>query len=174
MPHTDGFAICKKLRASVAGEHVPILMITGTNDIDSVNRAFHAGATDFATKPVNHEILIHRIRYMLRAKEAAEMLRERENSLAHAQHIAKLGNWEWNLQSGQFKYSEQIKKILGWRSTDLNITRTTMLDAIHQKDKAQVERILNNALQNGSDCRGHCRDESGFRFFDCGRGSRNT
>ncbi len=156
MPDMDGFTVSKKLRASPKGEHVPILMITGADDIESVNRAFNAGASDFATKPVNHDLLIHRIRYMLRAKEVAATLRERENSLAHAQRIAKLGNWEWDLQSDQFRFSDQMKNIFGWYSKDIKITHTAMLDAIHPKDKAQVERTLNNSLQSGSDCQFEC------------------
>ena len=46
---------------------IPILMVTGLEDIDSVNRAYSAGATDFLPKPINWSLIAHRVRYVLRA-----------------------------------------------------------------------------------------------------------
>ena len=58
MPDTDGFTVCEQLRALPQGEHVPILMVTGNQDVESVRRAYQAGATDFAAKPLNYELLV--------------------------------------------------------------------------------------------------------------------
>lgn len=80
MPRLDGFAVCERLRSAPAGEHVPVLMMTGSDDVASVSRAFQCGATDFVTKPLNPELLVHRIRYMLRSRHMADLLRRREES----------------------------------------------------------------------------------------------
>ena len=69
MPDIDGYKTCKKLRALNKDESLPILMMTGLNDVDSISQAFQAGATDFITKPLNLPLLGERIRYALRAKE---------------------------------------------------------------------------------------------------------
>jgi signal transduction histidine kinase len=53
-------------------------MVTGLDDTESIKRAYEAGATDFITKPINWEILRHRVRYMLRASRAMADLREKE------------------------------------------------------------------------------------------------
>jgi diguanylate cyclase (GGDEF)-like protein/PAS domain S-box-containing protein len=45
-------------------------MVTGLDDIESINRAYEAGATDFITKSSNWEVLSHHVRYMLRASQA--------------------------------------------------------------------------------------------------------
>ncbi len=68
MPGMDGFAVCAAIRQSPAGEHTPIVMMTGLDDSDSINRAFEAGATTFITKPLNLVILTHRLRYILRTQ----------------------------------------------------------------------------------------------------------
>src|SRR5690606_11493391 len=47
MPGKDGFAVCSELRAMPAGLHVPILMMTGLNDVESIDHAYQSGATDF-------------------------------------------------------------------------------------------------------------------------------
>ena len=66
MPEMDGYSACKKIRALPYGEHTPILMVTGLEDVDAVHRAYEVGATDFISKPVNWIILAHRVKYMLR------------------------------------------------------------------------------------------------------------
>ena len=78
MPKMDGFTTCVKLRKLRGGEHIPIVMMTSLDDIESINRAYEAGATDFITKPVNWGVLPHRIRHMLRASRAFDDLRKSE------------------------------------------------------------------------------------------------
>ncbi|MDX2343541.1 MAG: response regulator, partial [Acidimicrobiia bacterium] len=53
----DGFDTCRRIRENSDTTDLPIVMLTGLDDVDSVNRAFEAGATSFATKPVNYPIL---------------------------------------------------------------------------------------------------------------------
>ena len=62
MPGMDGFRVCEALRKLPGGEATPVLMVTGADDIDSINCAYEVGATDFAIKPVNWLILQHRVR----------------------------------------------------------------------------------------------------------------
>ena len=64
MPVMDGFTMCTELRRLPEGKHVPVLMMTGLDDVDSVNTAYAAGATDFITKPINYALLGHRVRYV--------------------------------------------------------------------------------------------------------------
>ena len=66
MPVMDGFSVCAKLRESGDGSRVPILIMTGLDDADSIARAYEFGATDFIVKPMNASIIGHRVRYMLR------------------------------------------------------------------------------------------------------------
>jgi DNA-binding response OmpR family regulator len=47
MPGLDGFATCAKLRESVRGNRVPILIMTGLDDKESIAHAYEQGATDF-------------------------------------------------------------------------------------------------------------------------------
>src|SRR6185369_207288 len=74
MPEKDGFAVCRELRATPAGARVPVLMMTALNDVESIERAYQSGATDFITKPINWPILGHRARYMLRASRTLDQL----------------------------------------------------------------------------------------------------
>jgi CheY-like chemotaxis protein len=44
MPVMGGFSVCAKLRESGDGSHVPILIMTGLDDADSIARAYEFGA----------------------------------------------------------------------------------------------------------------------------------
>ena len=56
MPGMNGFQMCEKVRALPGGQHVPVLMMTSLDDMESVSRAYTAGATDFASKGVNPDV----------------------------------------------------------------------------------------------------------------------
>jgi len=75
----DGFGTCSKIRELDARRFVPILMMTGLNDSDSIDHAYKVGATDFITKPINYAILNQRVRYMYRAAQTASNLRSSLN-----------------------------------------------------------------------------------------------
>ena len=72
MPVLDGNEVCRRLRADPRFSTVPIVIVTGHQDSDAVRRAFEAGATDFISKPVNWDLLPHRLEYILRNAAAAE------------------------------------------------------------------------------------------------------
>ncbi len=75
MPVMDGFAACRAIRQLDHGAMVPVIMVTGGDDIDAVTSAYEAGATDFVSKPINWPILGHRVLYVLRASDAIVRLR---------------------------------------------------------------------------------------------------
>ena len=85
MPRMDGFSACRAIRDAAGGATVPIVMVTGGDDLEAVTSAYEAGATDFVSKPINWPILGHRVLYVLRASDAIVRLR-----IADAQNRAVL------------------------------------------------------------------------------------
>ncbi|MEM6253096.1 MAG: PleD family two-component system response regulator [Cyanobacteria bacterium P01_D01_bin.156] len=61
MPTMDGFDCCQKLQSKYGQACPPILMITGLNDSESVDRAYDAGAADYVTKPFHWAVLRRRV-----------------------------------------------------------------------------------------------------------------
>jgi signal transduction histidine kinase len=91
MPKMDGFATCTALRTQLNGEYLPIVIVTGLDDIDSINRAYEAGATDFITKPINWPLLAYRVRYILRASNAFHQRKQLEEQLYQSQKMEAVG-----------------------------------------------------------------------------------
>lgn len=78
MPVMDGFSCCQQINKK---SNIPILMITGLNDKESVDRAFAVGATDYITKPIHPPVLRQRLARMLKAAKAEAALRTSEAKL---------------------------------------------------------------------------------------------
>jgi diguanylate cyclase (GGDEF)-like protein len=75
MPLLDGFSVCRAIRKLESSSHIPVIMVTGGDDLEAVTQAYEAGATDFVSKPINWPILGHRVLYVLRASDAIARLR---------------------------------------------------------------------------------------------------
>jgi PAS domain S-box-containing protein len=149
MPGMNGFEVCTAIRATQGGEHVPILMMTGLDDVASIERAYDAGATDFFAKPINPAILRHRMRYLLRGKRMADDLRRSEAKLAHAKRLARLGHWEWDINSSQVSWSPEIDAIFDAAlATDRGVYEA-MKPFLEQSDAARVLQALELALRHG-------------------------
>jgi len=75
MPGMDGLNICRNLKARESGKNTPVIMITGHSDAEAVDQAFAAGAQDFINKPIPWSVLPHRIRQVLRTRDALHEIR---------------------------------------------------------------------------------------------------
>lgn len=64
LPGRDGFAVASELRQS--GDFVPILMLTARGRAEDILRGFESGADDYLPKPFELEILLARVRGLLR------------------------------------------------------------------------------------------------------------
>jgi CheY-like chemotaxis protein len=70
MPGINGIEMVRRLRADRRFDDLPVMVITGREDILSIDEAYAAGATSFMCKPVNWRLLGHQIRFMVRAHRA--------------------------------------------------------------------------------------------------------
>ncbi|MCP4700827.1 MAG: response regulator [Gammaproteobacteria bacterium] len=149
MPEMDGFTVCTELRKTPAGRHIPILLVTGLDDVESINRAYEAGATDFITKPITWPLLSYRVRYVLRASQAIERVGKSEARLAHAQAIARLGNWEWDVPRNKLHCSEEVRRIIGHDCSGFEGTFNSFLKSVHPDDRAALKQAVEEARQTG-------------------------
>ena len=74
MPGMSGFEVCVALRQE-ADAALPIVMVTGLDDMESVETAYRSGATDFISKPFNWALIGHRVRYLMRSHATVTELR---------------------------------------------------------------------------------------------------
>lgn len=72
MPETDGFEVTRQVRQSALNSGIPVVMVTGQDDIETMRRGFKAGATAFLAKPLSRERLYNLIKAL-----RGPMLREK-------------------------------------------------------------------------------------------------
>ena len=112
LPDMSGVSVCRYLRSHRIGFEKPILFVANNDDSELIKNVFQEGATDFSSKPINWNILVYRIQYMLRAYDVNLSLLSSEARLERAQKVAKLANWEYNVVDETFKWSNTIYDLL--------------------------------------------------------------
>ena len=84
MPDIDGFEVCSEIRSDPETMNIPVLMITGLEDHESIEKAYDVGATNFFTKPINCTLLPHHVKYMVRSSEMAREIRKAKQAMKEA------------------------------------------------------------------------------------------
>lgn len=81
LPKLSGLEVCRQLRAS--SNHTPVLMLTARNQERDIVRGLDTGADDYLAKPFSFEVLLARVRALLRrpADSLSEVLRSADLSL---------------------------------------------------------------------------------------------
>ena len=70
MPGMDGFEVLEHIKSDETLRHLPVIMISGLDDTESVVRCLEIGADDFLPKPFDAAILRARINAGLRPEGA--------------------------------------------------------------------------------------------------------
>ncbi|HNT34480.1 MAG TPA: response regulator, partial [bacterium] len=76
MPGLNGFALLRKIRADEYTREVPVMVLGGVRDMESVRLAVSLGADDFIAKPVDFHVLSKRINQLMAKKKLGLSLRE--------------------------------------------------------------------------------------------------
>uniref|UniRef100_UPI0015F0A005 response regulator n=1 Tax=Pseudonocardia pini TaxID=2758030 RepID=UPI0015F0A005 len=77
MPVLDGYSTLAEIKADPALEHLPVIMVSAVQDLESVVRCIELGATDYLPKPFSAAMLRARLRSSLAAKRLRDV--ERDN-----------------------------------------------------------------------------------------------
>jgi diguanylate cyclase (GGDEF)-like protein len=77
----DGFTICREIRRTWSPEEMPVVMVTGLEDLASIQAAYQAGANDFLVKPLHWKHLPYRIQHVLLANRSFKALQDSTRTL---------------------------------------------------------------------------------------------
>ena len=81
-------------------------------------------------------------------KEAEEAIRQSEEKLKEAQHIARLGNWELDLIENTLQWSDGIYELFEVNPMEFGASYEAFLDAIHPDDREMVGHVYSESLKN--------------------------
>ncbi len=150
MPGMDGFECCRRIRRLPGGGRVPVVVLTGNDDDESITSAFEAGATDFVSKPMRWKLLGYRVRYLLRSSAVLEELARSEASLGFAQQLAHVGNWECGVPIANGSWSPELYRILGLEEgTDVPAQESLML-CVPDEERSPLLRSFMSLRTDGT------------------------
>jgi len=149
MPVMNGFETCQVMRELDPERTVPIIMLTGLDDVVSVDKAFDAGATDFITKPINWSLFSQRVRYALRSREMDFALRKSRHRVDHALKVAMLGYWDWDLETNEFRIPPGVLDMLGIDRSH-NLVLEELINYVPDEDRDRVVYAFNDARSRGT------------------------
>lgn len=89
MPKLDGFGFLARFKETVGNDFIPVILMTGSDDLNSKIKGLRIGADDFLLKPLNEKELVARVLSLLRLKSVHSELYERNLQLKKELDIAK-------------------------------------------------------------------------------------
>jgi len=116
MPNVNGYEVLQKMKAHEVLRHIPVIMISAVDEIDSVVKCIELGAEDYLPKPFNP--------ILLRARVGACLERKRLHDQVAAQ-AADLAAWNRTLEERvetqlcEIERVSRLKRFLSPQVTEL-------------------------------------------------------
>ena len=89
------------------------------------------------------------------AMRRAELAKEQQ--LAEAQHLARLGSWEWLVSSDKVTWSEELYRIVGVEPESFEPSYEGFMERVHPEDRERVEATVHRSLERREGFEYRCR-----------------
>lgn len=173
LPDSQGLEtlrICRKRLGAV-----PIIVLTGNDDNEFALQALDHGAQDYLLKgSFDGDGLVRAIRYALSRAALEARLYESEARMNFALEGAKLGLWDWRIDTGRVVFNSIWAEMLGYTLDELAMSITTWTELVHPDDWAAIDAALQSHLAGQtavyqSEHRMRHKDGHWVWVFDTGR-----
>ena len=140
LPGIDGFMVCKKIRESPETASTPVIMLTARSEEEDIVRGLECGADDYITKPFSRQVLLARIRAVLRRPQS----RKDESStefdglaISDDSHKVTLNGNALDLTGSEYR----VLSLLISRPERV-YTRSQIIDLTQDQDKIVTDRAV--------------------------------
>jgi PAS domain S-box-containing protein len=83
------------------------------------------------------------------SRETERQVRHSEERLQYAQRIARIGSWDWDVESETLILSDEMQRILGVQAQELSFDE--FIATVHGEDQGRVRRALEQAIAERAD-----------------------
>ncbi len=160
MPNFDGFKFLRLKRARQDYDNIPVLMVTGRDDMKDKIRGLEEGAQDYVLKPFNPLELVARVKAHLRIKllqDELKQVNEKLETLSNTDPLTGLYNrrYFFNILEREFERSKRYNRALSLLMVDIDFFKSVNDRCGHligDKVLAVVARILKTDLRKIDSC----------------------
>ena len=112
MPDMDGYEVCRHLKADEQTRNVPLIFISGLDEVVDKVKGFEAGCVDYITKPFEPQDILARIETHLHLRSLQKQLEERNRQLQ--EEIVERVRAESLLQEKEARYQAIVEAFDGY------------------------------------------------------------
>ena len=143
LPGRDGFDVVKHLRE--AGHYIPVLMLTARSRPEDVLHGFESGADDYLPKPFELQILLARLRGLLRRREWLTQEHDHD-TLAFAGKTLDLEALELHVGETKYQLTQMECDLLQYlvKNAGKAISRKTILEEVWDLHEDTDTRAIDN------------------------------
>ncbi|MFM8533519.1 MAG: response regulator transcription factor [Acidimicrobiia bacterium] len=145
LPGKDGFTVVKQLRSE--GHYVPVLMLTARSRPEDVLQGFEAGADDYLPKPFELQILLARLRGLLRRREWLAQEHEHD-TLSFAGKKLDLEALELHVGDKRYQLTQMESDLLQYlvKNAGRPVSRKAILEEVWDLHEDTDTRALDNFI----------------------------
>lgn len=145
LPGKDGFAVVKQLRAE--GHYVPVLMLTARSRPEDVLHGFESGADDYLPKPFELNILLARLRGLLRRREWLAQEHEHEQ-ISFAGKRLDLEALELHVGDKKYQLTQMESDLLQYlvKNAGRAVSRKSILEDVWDLHEDTDTRAIDNFI----------------------------
>jgi len=146
LPGRNGFDVVKELRA--AGHYVPVLMLTARSRPSDVLQGFEAGADDYLPKPFELQILLARLRGMLRRRQWMQQDQHEHEQLTFAGRTLDLEALELRVGDKAYQLTQMECDLLQYlvRNAGRAVSRKAILEDVWDLREDTDTRAIDNFI----------------------------
>ena len=151
LPGKDGFMVARELRD--AEQFVPLLMLTARSRPEDVLKGFEAGADDYLPKPFNLDILLARVRSLLRRKLWLHEAKDSANGkvsdvFTFADKVVDFGKLQITSSAGAFQLTMMEGELLRYliQNSGKPVSRKALLENVWNLKEDTETRAIDNFI----------------------------
>ena len=144
-PHSDAVEKAWAGMAAVLNHQAASFLYDYPYDSEDEQRWFRMSVYPVQA-PAKGAVVVHQS--ILERKRAEVALARSEAHLKLAQQIAAMGSWEWDMASGENRWSDQQYRLFGYAPKTVYPCDELFYLALHPDDRAKVKEAIENAIND--------------------------
>jgi signal transduction histidine kinase len=145
MPEIDGFETCRRLKAKVSTQDIPVIFMSALSETVDKVRGFQLGAVDYITKPFQHEEVLARVMTHLMLRHMTKKLQEQNVCLQQEIRVSEAAIRHRKQVEEQLRETEaQLREALA-QEKELSKLKSRIISTISHEYRTPLTTIASSA-----------------------------